>query len=181
MDKGGSTDNEILQGLEWNPDGGRLTFNQVRYLLIRPETLVDFQKAVEAELGERAGEMIFAGGFTGGSLSSRRYKEIFGYSDAETVEFMCRMGGQIGWGRFELEKLDAEAGRLVVQVQDSPFAEAYGPAEHGVCHFIRGVMAGLGAGIFDAEVEAVETRCAASGDAHCRFDIQIKPSHRKAP
>jgi predicted hydrocarbon binding protein len=174
-------DNEILQGLEWDPDAGRLTFNQVRYLLIRPETLVDFQKAVEAEMGERAGEMIFAGGFTGGSLSSRRYKEVFGYSDEEIVRFMCRMGGQIGWGHFELVELDPGAGRLVVQVQDSPFAEAYGAAEHGVCHFIRGVMAGLGAGIFDAEVEAVETRCAAKGDAHCQFAIQVNLSHRKSP
>lgn len=169
-------DNDILQGLEWDPDSGRLTFNQVRYLLIRPETLVDFQKAVEAELGEQAGDLIYAGGFTGGSLSSRRYKEVFGYSDEEIVGFMCRMGGQIGWGRFELVELDPDAGRLVVQVWDSPFAEAYGAADHGVCHFIRGVMAGLGAGIFDAEVEAIETRCTARDDPGCRFDIQALTS-----
>lgn len=174
-------DNEILQGLEWDSEGGRLTFNEVRYLLIRPETLVDCQKAVEAEMGRRAGELIFAGGFTGGSLSSRRYKEVFGYSDEEIVGFMCGMGGQIGWGRFELVELDAGAGRLVVQVHNSPFAEAYGTADHGVCHFIRGVMAGLGAGIFDAEVEAVETRCAAKGDAHCRFDVRVNLLHWKSP
>lgn len=167
-------DNEILQGLEWEPDGGRLTFNQVRYLLIRPETLVDFQKAAEAELGEQAGALIYAGGFTGGSLSSRRYKEVFGYSDEEIVGFMCRMGGQIGWGHFELVELDPAAGRLVVQVQDSPFAGAYGSAERGVCHFIRGVLAGLGAGIFNADVDAVESHCTARGDTSCLFTIQVR-------
>lgn len=166
-------DNEILRGLEWDAGRGRLTFNEVRYLLIRPETLADFQKAVEAELGERAGELIFAGGFTGGSLSSRRYKDVFGYSDEEIVGFMCGMGGQIGWGHFELVELNPEAGRLVVQVRDSPFAEAYGPADQGVCHFIRGVLAGLGAGIFDAEVEAVETHCTAQGDSSCQFNIRV--------
>lgn len=167
-------DNEILQGLEWDPEGGRLTFNQVRYLLIRPETLVDFQKAVEAALGEGAGKLIYAGGFTGGSLSSRRYRAIFGYSDEEIVGFMCRMGGQIGWGYFELVELDPEAGRLVVQVQNSPFAEAYGAADHSVCHLIRGVLGGLGAGIFDSEVETVETHCIAKGDLSCRFTVQAR-------
>jgi predicted hydrocarbon binding protein len=165
-------ENEILQGLAWDAERGRLTFKDVRYLLIRPETLIDFQKAVEAELGERAAEMIYAGGYTGGSLSSRRYKEVFGYSDEEIVNFMCRMGGQIGWGRFELRELDPNAGRLVVRVHDSPFAEAYGSADHGVCHFIRGVLAGLGAGIFDAQVEAVEGQCAARGDPHCEFVVR---------
>ena len=165
-------ENEILQGLEWDAEWGRLTFKEVRYLLIRPETLIDFQKAVEAELGERTGELIYAGGYTGGSLSSRRYKEVFGYSDEEIVNFMCRMGGQIGWGRFEVEALDPTAGRLVVRVYDSPFAEAYGPSDHGVCHFIRGVMAGLAAGIFGADVRAVETECAARGDPHCRFAVE---------
>lgn len=166
-------DNEVLQGLEWNADGGRLSFNEVRYLLIRPETLVDFQKAVEAKLGEQTGELIYVGGFTGGSLSSRRYKKVFGYSDEEIVDFMCRMGGQIGWGHFELVELDSAAGRLVVRVHDSPFAEAYGSANQGVCHFIRGVLAGLGAGIFNAEVEAVETHCTAQGNPSCQFNVQV--------
>jgi len=165
-------ENEVLQGLEWDADGGRLTFNQVRYLLIRPETLVDFQKSVEAVPGERGGGLLYAGGFTGGFLSSRRYKETFGYSDEEIVGFMCRMGGQIGWGCFELIGLDATAGQLIVQVKGSPFAEAYGAADQAVCHFIRGVLAGLGAVIFNAEIKAVETHCVAKGDPRCQFTVQ---------
>lgn len=165
------TTNDIVQELAWDAAGGRLSFKGVRYLLIRPETLVDFQKALERTLGERAGELLFQGGFTGGSLSARKYKEHFGYSDEETVAFMCRMGGQIGWGHFALEELDASAGRLVVRVEGSPFAEAYGPADHGVCHLIRGVLAGLAAAIFDAEVAATEVACAAQGAPLCRFTV----------
>lgn len=163
--------NEIVANLEWDPAEGRLSFKEVRYLLIRPETLVDFQKAAEAALGEQAGQLVYEGGFTGGALSSRRYKAEFGYSDEEIVDFMCTMGGQIGWGHFELIELDADAGRLVVRVEDSPFAEAYGEADTGVCHFIRGVMGGMGAGLFDAEVEAMETACGAMGDPACRFRV----------
>lgn len=170
--------NEILDNLEWEPDAGRLSYNAVRYLLIRPETLIDFQKAAEDELANRVDDMLYAGGFTGGSLSSRRYKEVFGYSDEEIVRFMCSMGGQIGWGRFEMIKLEAQTGRLVVDVHSSPFAEAYGEADAGVCHFIRGVLGGLGAGIFDADVEARETQCAAAGADRCRFQVERTDADR---
>ncbi|RMG48077.1 MAG: hypothetical protein D6723_15565 [Acidobacteria bacterium] len=173
-------ENKILRGLMWTPESGRLSFREVRYLLIRPETVVAVQKAAEEALGERAGELFYAGGFAGGSLSSRRYKEAFGYSDRQIVDFMCRMGRQIGWGRFEVVELDDAAGRLVVDVYDSPFAEAYGPADHAVCHLIRGVLAGLASGLFQADVEAVESPCAAQGAARCHFAIQRKRSSTHA-
>jgi predicted hydrocarbon binding protein len=165
--------NTILSELQWSAEAGALTFKDVRYLLIRPEPVIQFQKAVEAEVGfERAGELLYEGGFVGGQLSGRRYKEVFGLSDREAVEFMCRMGAQIGWGRFRLIEMDSKARRLTVEVDRSPFAELYGGgAAGGVCHLIRGVLAGLANGAFAAEVRAVEPRCLARGDACCRFEV----------
>ena len=37
--------NEILDNL--SVETGRMAFKEVRYMLIRPDTVVDFQKAVE--------------------------------------------------------------------------------------------------------------------------------------
>jgi predicted hydrocarbon binding protein len=164
--------NSILDNLEYDADEGRITFNDVRYVVIRPDTVVDFQKAAEAELGERVAELMMAGGYTGGSRSSRTYKEVFNYSNEEIVAFMCKMGGEIGWGNFEVEKLDPEDKELIVTVRDSAFAEAYGPSEESVCHMIRGVMAGMAAGIFGTEVTSEETRCQAKGDELCRFVLK---------
>jgi predicted hydrocarbon binding protein len=164
--------NSILDNLEYDADEGRIAFKDVRYMVIRPDTVVDFQKAVEAEVGERVAEMMMAGGYTGGSRSSRRYKELFNYSDEETVAFMCKMGGEIGWGKFEVEKLDTDDKELIVVVRNSPFAEAYGPSDKGVCHMIRGVMAGMAAGIFSSEVSSEETLCRAKGDELCRFVLK---------
>jgi predicted hydrocarbon binding protein len=163
--------NSILDNLEYDEGRGTLTFKDVRYMLIRPDTVVDFQKAVEAELGDRTAEMMMAGGYTGGSRSSQRYKEVFDYSNEEIVAFMCNMGREIGWGDFEVEEFDQEVRRLVVLVRNSAFAEAYGDADRGVCHLIRGVMAGMAAGIFGADVRSDETHCRAKGDPHCRFVI----------
>lgn len=167
------SENSILADLVFTPEAGRLSFKDVRYMLIRPDTIIDFQKAVEAEVGvERCAEMMMAGGVTGGSRSAARYKDEFGLSDAEIAEFMCNMGREIGWGHFSLRELDSEGGRLVVEVSDSPFAAAYGQADQGVCHLTRGVLAGLAAGIFGTQVRSAETSCRARGDDICRFEIE---------
>jgi son of sevenless-like protein len=172
-----SQDNSILENVQWSADSGAITFNDVRYMLIRPDTIVDLQKAVEAMVGpESCAGAMMAGGHTGGSRSSRRYKEVFGYSDQQIVAFMCRMGGEIGWGRFSLIELDTASKRLVVEVADSPFAQAYAgdkphASEFPVCHMIRVVLAGMAAGIFGGDVTAEETSCIAKGDPICRFVI----------
>ncbi len=164
--------NSILDNLEYDAEEGRIAFKGVPYMVIRPDTVVDFQKAVEADVGDKVAEMMMAGGYTGGALSSRRYKEVFNYSHEEIVAFMCKMGGEIGWGKFEVEKLDVEGKELIVVVRNSPFAEAYGDADEGVCHMIRGVMAGMAAGIFGTEAESEETLCRAKGDEVCRFVLK---------
>jgi predicted hydrocarbon binding protein len=166
-------DNSILADLAYSPDRGALEFREVRYLLIRPETLAGIQKAMESELGPAsAAELLSAGGFTGGKLSGQRYRESLDLSEREAVEFMCQMGGEIGWGRFRLIELDEGSGRLVVEVDDSPFAISYGPgAADGVCHLIRGVLEGLAAALFATKVSGSESLCLAKGDAHCRFEI----------
>jgi predicted hydrocarbon binding protein len=163
--------NSILDNLEYDEKNGVLAFKGVRYMLIRPDTVVDFQKAVESALGDEVAEKMMAGGYTGGSRSSQRYKEVFNYSDEEIVAFMCNMGREIGWGDFEVEKLDEDGRELVILVRNSAFAEAYGSADQGVCHMIRGVLAGLGAGIFGTDVSSEETHCRAQGDEFCRFVI----------
>ncbi len=167
-------DNSILSELDYLPDEGSLRFKDVRYLLVRPETLASLQAAFEQEIGpNRAGDVLYSGGFAGGRLSGRRYKETFGYSDQQAVEFMCRMGGEIGWGRFKLIGLDTEDKALTVEVEGSPFAAAYiGRTEVGVCHLIRGVLGGLVSGLFQEEVRAVELLCLARGDPYCRFEVR---------
>ena len=56
-------DNEILKGLNFIPEKGGLFIKDVRHLLIRPETIVTFQKAIEKELGEKASHLLFESGW----------------------------------------------------------------------------------------------------------------------
>jgi len=163
--------NEILKELNFVQEKGGLFYKEVRYLLIRPETLAAFQKAIEKELGGKANEILFESGFAGGVLSSKKYQEVFSLSDEEIIRFMMNMGSQIGWGRFELEKFDLNRKNLIVKVFHSPFAEAYGTSSSGVCHFIRGVMAGMASTVFKKNAISKELSCLSKGDLFCRFEI----------
>ena len=134
------------------------------YILIRPETLVGVQKAVEAALGARAAECLAAGGRTGGVKATA---QLAGDA-ASRAGRLLEAGREIGWGDFALERLTSTA--LVVSVAGSPFARAYGAAEAPVCHLTRGVLETLAAVVLECPARVVETACAAMGYQLCRFE-----------
>jgi predicted hydrocarbon binding protein len=143
---------------------GGLALGGARYLLIRPETLVALQKAVEAALCERAAACVATGGRAGGA---RAAASLDGGAQ-ERVSRLLRIGGEIGWGEFALERLTAT--ELAVSVRHSPVAEAYGHSAVPVCHLTRGVLESLAASIFGGPRTVVETACVATGAPACRFE-----------
>ena len=165
-------DNPILDELVYDQSSGALLYKGVRYLLIRPETIAGFQKAINESFGKEADDSFFEGGFTGGSLSTKKCKELHNFSDREIIEFMMNMGNQIGWGYFSLECYDPKAKRLRISVANSPFAQAYGKSSHGVCHLIRGVLAGMASILFGKDCNSTEIECRAKGDTRCLFVIE---------
>lgn len=170
-------ENSVLAQLEWNSDDGALWFKGVRYLLIRPETLYGIVSAAEEELGtERAAELLFRGGFVGGQLSGKKYREALNLDPRGAVEFMCRMGAEIGWGRFELVSYQHDAANLVVHIHRSAFAHGLDANERrietGVCHLIRGVLGGLVAGLTGRNVTTRERQCLAQGHDFCRIEVE---------
>ena len=164
--------NQILDELNYDQTTGSLFYKGVRYLLIRPETLAGFQKALDEKCGNLVGDQLFAGGYAGGSLSAQKYKALHSFSAHEVIEFMMSMGSQIGWGHFSRVRYDPTKKYLCIAVADSPFARAYGPSSQSVCHLIRGVLAGMASVLFGGECRADEMECQAKGDEVCRFVIE---------
>lgn len=167
--------NPILESLEFHEKEGALTFRGVRYMVMRPETLMKMFKAMEKVDGEGCRNAFFEGGREGGRLSSEKFQTSMNLSARETAEHMAKMGGEIGWGRFLIRQLNLEALLLEVEVFSSPFGVAYGPSSRPVCHMISGVLAGLGEVIFKQEVKAQETECTSCGAPSCRFMVRGDP------
>ena len=163
--------NSIIDQLVYDSASGALAYKDIRYVLIRPETIVGFQKTIEKHSPQGARDALFQGGYQGGYLSAKKFKEMQNFSDTETIDFMMAMGAQIGWGHFDLIDYDLESRKLQIRVANSAFAEAYGDATEGVCHLINGVLSGLATVLFERDCKGSETECLAKGDKHCTFNI----------
>jgi predicted hydrocarbon binding protein len=167
--------NSILNHLEYDKTSGALTYKGVRYLLIRPETIITFQKEMETSLGEKTKQAFYEGGFSGGFLSSNKYKEIFKFSDRQIIEFMMEMGTEIGWGCFSLTHFDLEKKVLRVSVKNSPFVRSPGESSKGTCDLIRGVVGGMASVIFNQTCTASEVECISKGFDRCLFVVDLNP------
>ena len=152
---------------ELTDDGrGALEYRGSRYLLVRPETLVALQQAVEAALGGRAVACLVAGGRAGGGSALRALEG----SPEQVVARLLKMGGEIGWGEFALERLAPS--ELVVTVKNSPVAAAYSAAAGPVCHLTRGVLERLAELALAGPAVVTEIACAATGAPLCRFEAR---------
>lgn len=163
--------NSIIDQLVYDASSGALTYRDVRYVVIRPETIVGFQKTIEKHSLNSAREALFQGGYQGGYLSAAKFKEQQNLSDTETIKFMMTMGAEIGWGHFKLLEYDLENRKLQVRVENSAFARAYGDASEGVCHLISGVLSGLATVLFGQNCKGSEIECLAKGDRYCVFHV----------
>jgi predicted hydrocarbon binding protein len=161
-------DFSMLKEMEFNREKGALLYRGVRYLLIRPETIVAFQKYVEERMGVEAKDAMFTGGFEGGRLSTERYMKEFNFGPEEILKFMCSMGTALGWGKMEWNR---DGNKIVIRVYNSPFAESYGKSDRGVCHLIEGVFAGVGEVLF-GKARSREIKCRAMGDEFCEIVVE---------
>lgn len=163
-------ENSILGRIEFDPSRGALLLSGSRYLLIRPETFIGFQKELEKEVGAgKAGSLLYSGGFEGGSRTTERLFKKEGHTAEGTLKAMCEMGTQIGWGAFDVMSYDGSKKSFEVSVRSSVYAQAYGPSPVPVCHLISGVLGGVAAVIFGDSIEVAEVSCAASGADSCHF------------
>ena len=69
-------ENSIIDELVYDPASGALTYKDVRYVVIRPETIVGFQKTIEKHSRKGAQDALFQGGYQGGYLSAKKFKEL---------------------------------------------------------------------------------------------------------
>jgi len=145
---------------------GRLTLGGARYLLVRPETLIGVQKAMERTLGPRANDCLVAGGHAGGARAAGALRG----GVSARVRRLAAIGTRIGWGDFRIGRLNGTD--FSIAVRRSPFADAYGPARRPVCHLLRGVLESVAAALAGCPRVVVETTCAATGARLCRFETQ---------
>ncbi|OLB96031.1 MAG: hypothetical protein AUH30_13815 [Candidatus Rokubacteria bacterium 13_1_40CM_68_15] len=183
----------LLRRLAHDGRGG-WRHGDARFFLIRPETLIGVQKAVERALGARAAECFVEGGRTGGA---RVLRSLAGSAE-ERARALTAMAAELGWGILTLESLTSTSfvvtasnspfltlesltsTSFVVTASNSPFAEAHAATRDPVCHLTRGVLEALAENLFGRPVPVHETHCEAAGASRCRFEAAVDVSLRPA-
>ncbi|MFH1752210.1 MAG: 4-vinyl reductase, partial [archaeon] len=73
---------------------------------------------------------------------------------------------------------DLKEPEFVWRFNDNQIALAYkkefGKSKKAICHTLRGYFTGTASNVCGKELEAIETKCMAKGDAFCEFVIKEK-------
>ncbi len=139
----------------------------IRYLRLRADTLMGMFKLLPEPARLQALEALARSTFEHGGDSARRYFEAE-RDVAALLERIEKTAGELGWGKWHFVQRDAM--RLALEVEDSPFAAAYGAADIEVCAPITGMLEAVATLVFDAPCETREVSCGARGATTCRFE-----------
>jgi len=161
-------------GLTVEMAAGQLRLGPRRMVLLQPQVLLELQKSLEDHLGSRAGEYFYTAGHGWAVGETRRLKTALVEEGASLAGLFCSRMGEMGWGQWRLAGLDREAGLLRVEVEDSPLALEYGPADEPVCHLLAGLVAGLAEVLLGAPASCREISCLARQEASCQFEARAQ-------
>ncbi len=149
------------------------------------EKAVIFRKTILESVIKRLGglfktgldTMLYEAGLETGRVAAKTFKKAFGLEGKALIDFMLGLGLSLGWGKFELVELDEERHMLTLRARElfecEIFREVRG--EGPTSYFVKGHILGAAREIFnDEKLTVAETKCIASGDPYCEF--QIKPA-----
>lgn len=141
-----------------------------RYLMMRADVLMGLFREMPAELRLPAMQALAASVRKRGGGSAKAYFEATGHQPQALVDTIARYSRELGWGCWHVEASGADA--IEVTVEDSPFAEGFGPSADPVCHAIVGMLQAVGTIVFGQPASVVETCCAAQeGVDRCAFRV----------
>lgn len=156
----------LLNRLAFDPEMGTLRDGEIRYLMIRDDTLMGMFK----HLPETARAVAFAAladaTFEFGSKSAAKYRAS-GAAGAALLDVIIETAPQLGWGVWTFTERAAD--RLILEVRNSPFVSGHGASTAPVCAPILGMLRAVSGLVLDGSTVAEEVVCAAEGGPVCRF------------
>lgn len=153
------------------PVDGALQDGDIRYLLIRADSLMQLFRKLEPGTRAQAFQA-FATSLEENGRKSIETRMRRNNLDSERLydDLARNSGSQLGWGVWSFTRTHRE--RFAVDVANSPFAAGYGPSDEPVCFAIRGMLSAMGELVMGKAVAVTETKCAAVSGGSCRFEVE---------
>ncbi|MGO1079760.1 DUF5943 domain-containing protein [Inquilinus sp. CA228] len=166
--------------IDVDPETGIWRTDDLPMVYLPRHFLVNNHRAVEAAMGIEPYRAILRQATEASAVHWCAVQaRSLGLDPEQTVRRYFQRLSQRGWGRFEVEHLDAAGGQGRIALSASVFALEYGTgAGRPVCYMFEGFMTGalrhlLGDAGATATVGCEETQCAAQGHEHCLFEFGV--------
>ena len=160
---------------------GVWTVDAMPMILVPRHFFLNNHAAIEEALGAQAyAELLFRAGHRSAYAWCERESATHGLDGAAVFHHYMKRLSQRGWGRFEVQAVDAAAGTARIRIDHSAFVEGT-PADGAgrkLCYMFRGWFPGsleyVGAGYGRRRpLTADEMQCAGDGvHDHCLFEVR---------
>ncbi len=145
-----------------------------RYIFLSTDYFpYDFTRDLEELFGIAGDAILYKGGYKVGGDLAKYYRKIAEEKNLDIYDIMSSVSWYFGWGIGAIVEKDK---KYKVIVYESFEADSYinreGKTKKPVCHFFRGVIAGIISEVEGEKHKAVEKKCRAMGDEYCEFEVE---------
>lgn len=151
-----------------------------RMMWVTEDFVVSFQKALEDEVGDAAGEILYRCGYEWGKQDiigfESRFKEEFGFPIEQAVLGMALETWwwplQVaGWGAWKFDLAFRKEGLIFIDLFDSAIAKTVGNIGKFACHYYAGFFAAVFGHLSRRELGGIEIQCYSMGENFCKFMV----------
>ncbi len=151
-------------------DGNILIFGQPVILTPLAAEVNLLKKLEEKGLGHE----IYFSAKQAGSEWFKGMSTIYGMKPQDIMKWGPDLINLGGWGTVKPFKADLSASEFDFTLLNSSMAKGYGPSDHPVDHYFRGLLSGAWETVTNEPIEGIETECLASGGKACKFELRPK-------
>jgi len=164
----------IVEGLIVDQHSYPITMlgGRVQAMILPRRLLSGVFAGLRRDIGPPAWALAYNEGLLLGEELAKSLKKMLEASPREYLKIMAKFYTALGWGRVTDADFDTRSRRGYVEIEDNFEVEAYGTWGEPVCHYTRGVIAGVVTEIVGGHFLVTETHCRAKGDSRCKFIIR---------
>jgi predicted hydrocarbon binding protein len=161
-------------------EGAVMTAFGQRTMFVTEDFIVGFQLALEEEVGDAAGHIMYKCGLEWGKVDITNFEERmavqFGMPITKMhLKFVLEQWWWplqvMGWGAWQFDLSHREEGLIFVDLYESAVARSIGNIGRVVCHFYAGMFASVFSHLAAHELSGIEIQCYSMGESFCKFLI----------
>jgi len=152
-----------------------LVLGDERVVIFRKSLYEGFIVGIKKQFGTAGEALLYYTGFDVGQRAYYYYRAIAQTTDLRELETLASaIGSTMGWTTVETVDFSMKQRTARIRLYDNFECELGKGSKIPYSHFMRGLIAGFFAGLFEKGVLVKEKKCIAKGDPHCEFEIRPK-------